>query len=114
MASSIRLSWSLPAALLASTVVLSLLAIIGPADAGGPTCFGQPATRVGTSGRDVIDGGPGADVIVARGGNDDIDGGGGNDRICGGPGNDEIGGGAGHNPPGRGRGQDEADGGAGE
>ncbi len=49
-----------------------------------PTCFGQAATIVGTSGDDELTGTPGADVIVGLGGFDIIDGLAGSDRICGG------------------------------
>lgn len=58
--------------------------------AATPTCFGQPATRAGTAGNDVINGTAGADVIVGLGGNDQIRGYGGNDLICAGDGNDVI------------------------
>jgi Ca2+-binding RTX toxin-like protein len=64
-----------------------------------PTCFGQPATIVGTSGNDTIQGTDGADVIVGGGGEDRIDGAGGDDLICaggllrGGDGNDKLHGG---------------------
>jgi Ca2+-binding RTX toxin-like protein len=60
-----------------------------------PTCFGVPATIVGTAGNDVITGTSGADVIVAGAGNDTINGLGGNDRICGDAGNDTINAGSG-------------------
>jgi Ca2+-binding RTX toxin-like protein len=65
-----------------------------PADT--PTCFGQPATIVGTEGNDSLLGGPGVDVIVGLGGADRIKGRGGNDLICGGAGNDFIYGGGGN------------------
>jgi hypothetical protein len=58
-----------------------------------PACLGKPATRVGTEGADVINGGPGADVVVALGGNDRIDGKGGKDVLCAGAGNDRLTGG---------------------
>ena len=54
------------------------------------SCFGQPATIVGTNGPDVIRGTPGDDVIVSLGGNDLIGGGGGDDLICAGNGNDRV------------------------
>jgi uncharacterized delta-60 repeat protein len=69
-----------------------------------PTCFGLPATIVGTAGRDVRRGTPrrdviaglgGADVLVGRGGNDVICGGAGNDRAYGQGGNDRADGGSG-------------------
>ena len=37
-----------------------------------PTCFGMPATIVGTEGDDELVGTPGPDVIVGLDGNDDI------------------------------------------
>ncbi len=49
-----------------------------------PSCFGQAATIVGTSGDDELTGTPGPDVIVGLGGFDVIDGLAGSDRICGG------------------------------
>ncbi|ETX02621.1 MAG: hypothetical protein ETSY1_02930 [Candidatus Entotheonella factor] len=55
-----------------------------------PTCFGQPATLIGTDGDDSLVGTPGVDVIVGLGGNDFIKGRGGNDLLCGGAGNDEL------------------------
>ena len=55
-----------------------------------PTCFGIPATIIGTEGDDVLYGTTGDDVIVGFGGNDTIDGGSGNDLICGGDGNDTL------------------------
>ena len=58
-----------------------------------PTCFGKPATKVGTDAANTINGGSGADVIVGLGGNDKIDGKGGKDVICGGDGNDTLTGG---------------------
>jgi extracellular elastinolytic metalloproteinase len=59
------------------------------------SCLGKVATRIGTNGRDVINGTSGADVIVGNGGNDTINGRGGNDIICGGAGRDTLIGGAG-------------------
>ncbi len=47
-----------------------------------PTCAGQWATIIGTSGDDVITGTPGDDVIITRGGRDRITARGGNDTIC--------------------------------
>ncbi len=54
------------------------------------TCFGEPATIVGTAGNDTIVGTAGKDVIVGLEGNDNIEGLTGDDLICGGPGNDTI------------------------
>ncbi len=55
-----------------------------------PTCFGQPATLIGTDGDDSLVGTSGVDVIVGLGGNDFIKGRGGNDLLCGGAGDDEL------------------------
>ncbi len=54
------------------------------------TCFGQPATIVGTPGDDTLIGTDGNDVIAGLAGNDTIDGRGGFDIICAGPGDDHI------------------------
>lgn len=61
-----------------------------------PTCFGQAATIVGTSGDDVIDGTSGPDVIVGLGGDDIIRGLAGDDVICGNAGDDQLLGGQGN------------------
>jgi Ca2+-binding RTX toxin-like protein len=61
-----------------------------------PTCFGRPATIIGTEGNDILRGTPGDDVIVGLGGNDVISGFDGDDLICGGAGNDLIRGNAGN------------------
>ena len=53
-------------------------------------CFGSRATKVGSSGNDMLSGGGGADVIVALGGADEIRGRGGNDKICAGGGPDHL------------------------
>src|SRR5947209_3914100 len=77
--------------------VVVLLGVWGKhADASTPTCGGQTATLVGTSGADTLVGTNGNDVIVGAGGNDVINGLGGNDIICGGAGNDTLVGGAGN------------------
>jgi Ca2+-binding RTX toxin-like protein len=78
-----------------------------------PTCFGVPATIVGTSGDDFLMGGPGPDVIVGLGGDDAITGGGGDDLLCGGPGSDIIFGGPGNDKIDGGDGQDALAGNAG-
>jgi hypothetical protein len=82
-------------------VVLSLVALIAgvvvpvAADVRVESCFGQPATYVGTSGDDTIVGTEGDDVIVGGDGDDVLKGLGGNDRICGGAGEDTLIGGPG-------------------
>jgi Ca2+-binding RTX toxin-like protein len=67
-----------------------LLPLSGTAQAATPTCFGVPATIVGTSGNDVIHGTNGNDVIAALGGADAVHGRGGNDLVCGGSGTDTL------------------------
>ena len=61
-----------------------------------PTCMGEPATIVGTTGNDVRQGTSGRDVIAGMGGKDTLTGLGGNDLICGGPGSDTLSGGQGN------------------
>lgn len=61
----------------------------------GVTCFGQPATLIGTNGDDRLEGTSGNDVIVGLRGNDYIIGGGGDDLICGDSGRDLLDGGPG-------------------
>ena len=60
-----------------------------------PTCFGQKATIVGSSGSNRIHGTSGKDVIVAGGGNDKVFAGTGDDLVCGGWGADRLHGGGG-------------------
>ena len=62
---------------------------------GGARCGGRPATKVGTGGRNTINGTPRRDVIAALGGNDRVRGRGGNDLICLGAGKDNANGGGG-------------------
>ncbi|MDH3500047.1 MAG: Ig-like domain-containing protein, partial [Acidimicrobiia bacterium] len=72
------------------------LFIAGPALAASPpTCAGQIATIVGTSGDDVLVGTSRSDIIVGLGGDDEIHGLGGADIICGNNGSDVIHGGNG-------------------
>src|SRR4051794_4373853 len=84
-------------AVLASLTLLAIRpsSLISEAAEELPTCFGVPATIVGTDGDDDLVGTDGADVIVGRDGNDRITPGLGDDRVCAGAGNDVIGG-----PPG--------------
>jgi len=88
----------------------------------GTTCFGQPATIVGTDGVDTLRGTDGNDVIVAGDGSDIIFGGAGDDLICGeggddiifgAAGNDQIDGGPGNNSIDPGDGDDHVVGGDG-
>jgi Ca2+-binding RTX toxin-like protein len=70
----------------AAAAAVALASAAGGAQAQEvPSCFGAPATIVGTEGDDVIEGTPQADVIVGLGGSDFIKGRAGGDRICGGP-----------------------------
>lgn len=78
-----------------------------------PSCRGQAATIVGTSGADTLTGTAGADVIVGLGGADTLSGLGGGDRICGGAGKDKVNGGAGADRLSGNRGADRLSGGAG-
>jgi Ca2+-binding RTX toxin-like protein len=65
-------------------VIGSSLVLVATAAASGdaatahpavtPTCFGEPATIVGTEGNDRLLGGPGVDVILGLGGADGIKG----------------------------------------
>jgi Ca2+-binding RTX toxin-like protein len=99
-----------PIAAVAATAIVAALALApttgmaaGRAGSGAPTCFGKPATAVGTEGDDVILGTRGDDVIVGLGGNDVLGqaapgsdaGTNGVDLICGGDGEDTLYGGNG-------------------
>ena len=54
------------------------------------TCFGEPATIVGTPGNDNLIGTANNDVIVGLAGDDFIDGLGRDDKLCGGDGDDRL------------------------
>jgi hypothetical protein len=110
-------------ATLAALCLLSLTAFpaAGHADTT-PTCFGRPATIVGTPGNDQLAGTASPDVIVALGGDDKIGGAGGDDLICAGPGadlvsaeggSDRVSGGPGDDQLLGGNGRDRLDGGTG-
>jgi uncharacterized delta-60 repeat protein len=81
---------------------------------GTPRCAGEPATIVGTVGRDRLRGTRRADVILALGGNDTVSGAGAADLICGGRGNDNLRGGPGPDRVHGQRGKDALSGGAGK
>lgn len=68
----------------AAVVVLSATLLPASPALAAPTCFGEPATIVGTSGDDELEGTKTRDVIVGLGGTDEIHGRGGDDLICGG------------------------------
>lgn len=87
--------------LLVGCITLALLTALVVASTGnaraGATCFGKPATIVGTNGADTISTKltAGKDIVAARGGNDTIEANStrnnhGQDIICGDDGNDEI------------------------
>lgn len=57
---------------------------------GGVECNGEPATIIGNQGDNVLTGTSGRDVIVAGRGADEVHGMGGDDVICGGGGKDQI------------------------
>jgi Ca2+-binding RTX toxin-like protein len=74
---------------LGAATALTASALLGmpTAQASAPTCFGRPATVIGTTGDDTISAEPGA-VVYGGGGNDFIDFTGG--YVCGGPGDDHL------------------------
>jgi Ca2+-binding RTX toxin-like protein len=75
---------------LGATILLAAGAITPSAVAAPRTCFGTPATIVGTKRADVIRGTKNQDVIVALGGRDLINGRGSSDLICAGRGIDGV------------------------
>ncbi len=79
--------------LLALAFTATLVLGFAPAASATPTCFGQPATIIGTDGPDDMwheSLSPGPDVIVGLGGDDAIYAGDGDDLVCGGSGNDTV------------------------
>jgi hypothetical protein len=91
------------------TAAFGVVTLSADAQATPPTCFGEPATIVGTEGNDTIDGTEGPDVIVGLGGHDRISGLGGDDIICGNDGFDDLFGGDGNDKVRGGNGQSEQD-----
>jgi Ca2+-binding RTX toxin-like protein len=103
-------------------VTLAMVGVpVGVAQASTETCFGQPATIVGTEGPDDLVGQSGvSDVIYAGGGNDSVLGGefysdddvpgAAPDLLCGGPGDDRVYGGPGDDKINGGDGNDHVDG----
>src|SRR6266487_454263 len=77
-------------ALAAAIAAWLLTAVLAHGAKAKPTCFGKPATVVGTPGKDHLKTGPGNDVVAGLGGNDFIGTGSGNDLVCGGSGDDLI------------------------
>jgi SpoIID/LytB domain protein len=92
---------------------LLLLGLPGVSSATTPTCFGEPATIIGTGGADTLEGTSGRDVIAGLGGADVISGKGGDDLLCGGGGRDVIEGGNGADHISGGGGADQIAGGPG-
>jgi Ca2+-binding RTX toxin-like protein len=94
----------------ASVLTLAVLVtpLPAPALAATPTCFGRPATIVGSNGPDVIYGTNLSDVIASLGGNDSVRARGGADFVCGGDGSDIIFDGYGHDSIDGGTGVDTA------
>src|SRR4051794_23130064 len=82
--------------LLGIAVGLGLLALVPTAQSGTPSCFGKPATIVGTDGNDFKVGTTGDDVIVTLGGADTVHADQGNDFVCSGTGSDSVTGDAGN------------------
>ena len=113
----------IPLATFAALCVLSLTAFPCAGHAAAPpTCFGKPATVVGTPGNDQLGGTPSRDVIIALAGDDRIGGAGGDDLICAGSGadlvyaeagSDRVSGGPGDDQLLGGNGRDRLDGGPG-
>jgi Ca2+-binding RTX toxin-like protein len=89
-ANVMRKSFLMVSVVLAATLVPSI------SKAQVPTCFGQPATIVGTERVDILNGTEGADVIVGLGEADTIKGFGGDDLICGNAGDEWLVGGEGN------------------
>jgi hypothetical protein len=87
---------------------------VRPGPTAATTCAGKQASKVGTSGRDVIKGTKKRDVIAGLGGNDVLRGLGRNDVLCGGRGKDKLIGGAGKDKLIGGRGADKLVGGPGK
>jgi hypothetical protein len=77
-------------AILAAGALLLVAPAVHARTSAFPTCFGAPATIVGTNGNDVIYGTNFDDVIVALGGADQVHGRAGNDRLCGNGGGDTL------------------------
>ena len=78
-----------------------------------PTCHGQEATVIGTTGNDTLTGTGKKDVFVALGGDDTILGLGGDDLVCAAAGNDTVKGAAGNDEIRLGGGNDTGKGGDG-
>lgn len=93
----VRLVGMRPLGLLAAALLATVALVpLSPARAAAvPTCQGERATIVGTSGADRLVGTSGPDVVVARGGDDVVLGRGGDDLLCGGDGADALRGGPG-------------------
>jgi Ca2+-binding RTX toxin-like protein len=119
-AASLWRAWT--ALLVIGCFLLVSFALAVPARAADTTCFGKPATIIGTAGDDLLRGTNGRDVIVGRAGNDTIQSFHGRDLICAGEGadivaagrgSDRVEGGNGNDLVGGGRGADQLGGGSG-
>jgi Ca2+-binding RTX toxin-like protein len=82
-------NWLLRLLTVSGVIALSVVGM-STGRAGTPTCFGMPATIVGTDFSDSLEGTDGDDVIVGLGGDDYIFGYGGKDLLCGGTGADTM------------------------
>jgi Ca2+-binding RTX toxin-like protein len=76
--------------LLLALSIGSVGALAAPPATAAPSCFGEPATIVGTSEADDVVGTSGRDVVVLRGGDDTVRTRGGSDLVCGGDGADFL------------------------
>ncbi|HEY5988144.1 MAG TPA: hypothetical protein VIV12_17485 [Streptosporangiaceae bacterium] len=74
----------------AFSLAVLFMPLSAPAQAAVPTCFGKPATIVGTNGNDSIRGTSLPDVIASLGGADLVHALAGNDLVCGGDGSDIV------------------------
>jgi Ca2+-binding RTX toxin-like protein len=82
--------------LLPVLIGVATLALAPRADSSTPSCFGKPATIVGTEGDETLFGTDGNDVIVGLGGDDQVIARDGDDLVCGNGGDDILNGGDGN------------------
>jgi Ca2+-binding RTX toxin-like protein len=103
-----------PLAFLAAVVAALSVVAVPTGGAATPTCFGRPATIVGTNAGEQLVGTPLTDVIVGLGGNDVVSAKGGDDFVCTGAGDDVVVGGSGRDHVSAGAGNDILIGGKGD